>query len=412
MSDYQSAIDWLFIQIPNYQKQGATAYKPGLERIQNLLTHLGNPELKVKSIHIAGTNGKGSVSHIFSSVLQHAGYKVGLFTSPHIFDFRERIKINGELIDESFVLDFIQGNREYFETHEISFFEITTAMAFLAFAENDCDVMVIETGLGGRLDASNVINPALSIITNIGIDHTQFLGNTISAIAREKAGIIKQNTPVVIGQTQSESVEVFEEVAKSKQASIRFADKTPLNHLKTDLLGKFQQRNIHTVLSGVEVLREKNWTISENDFNQGIETVIKTTNFFGRLHLIKHAPDIIVDAAHNVAGIKNLIFEINQMNYSDVHLIYGASDDKEVDEIFKILPKQYKYYFSEFNSKRSVKKEIFDGFAKENKLNYLVFNDLSSAIMQVQKKANTTDLILICGSFYLFEKINEIFFKK
>jgi dihydrofolate synthase/folylpolyglutamate synthase len=412
MDQYQSTLDWLFSQIPNYQKQGGSAYKPGLQRISKLLDRLGNPQSKVKAIHIAGTNGKGSVSHIFSAVLQKAGYKVGLFTSPHIFDFRERIKINGEIVSEEFVIKFIQEHKVYFESNEISFFEITTAMAFLAFAEQDCDVMVIETGLGGRLDATNVLDPVISIITNIGIDHTQFLGNTISAIATEKAGIIKRKTPVVIGETDSDSKNVFQRIAQQNQANIYLSEETALKEFKTDLLGRFQQKNIHTVRIAVAVLQELGWQISEDIFIEAIQEVGRLTNLFGRLQLIEREPDVLIDAAHNFSGMKNLLSEIEARGKENVHLIYGAADDKEIEKIVALFPKSYHYYFTEFASKRSVKVDRMNELGKENQLNSKAFQNLFEAVKMAKSLADKDHLIVICGSFYLLEKINEIFYKK
>lgn len=403
--NYNEVLNWLFSQVPNYQKVGGSAYKPGLDKITNLLEKIGNPHHKLKTIHVAGTNGKGSTSHILASIFQENGYKVGLFTSPHIKDFRERIKINGELITEKTVVSFVEKYHAQFNALNASFFEITTALAFYAFEQNNCEISIIETGLGGRLDSTNVINPEIAVITNIGKDHTAFLGDTIEEIAFEKAGIIKQGKPVIIGETDPKSAPVFIQKAKLENTSIQFADQGELINYKTDLFGNFQQYNIRTALLAVSELRKVGWKLADEKIESALENVKGNTNFQGRLQLINTEPRIFVDAAHNLAGIKNLIAEVNSLNFDTLRIVYGASNDKDVKGIFKIFPKNAKYYFSEFKSARSTKIESYKKLGNDNGLNFKCFEHPLVALNSAKLEASENDLILVCGSFYLFEKI-------
>jgi len=398
---YKETVDWLFKQLPNYQLQGGSAYKPGLDNIKELLKQIGNPEKNLRCIHIAGTNGKGSVSNMLASIFQENGYKTGLFTSPHLHDFRERIKINGQMISEQFVIDFVSQYKDDWEKIEPSFFEITTAMAFAAFKENECEICIIETGLGGRLDSTNVIVPELSIITNIGIDHTAFLGNTLAEIAFEKAGIIKENVPVVIGEANQETRAVFEKVAKEKNAELIFAKQRAA--IETDLAGFFQQKNASTVYTAIKKLRELGWNLSPEKVAEGFKNVRKNTNFKGRFQILTHNPIVLVDAAHNVDGIKVLLSEIAQMEFKKLHLIFGASNDKDVARIFELFPKDAEYYFSEFDSKRSMTTEDFQELAHKNKLKADFFSYSGDAIAAAYQVAEDDDLICVFGSFYLIE---------
>jgi dihydrofolate synthase/folylpolyglutamate synthase len=401
---YKEVVDWLFLQIPNYQHQGGDAYKPGFDRINALLDVLGNPQQRLKTIHVAGTNGKGSVCHIFSAIFQNNGYKTGLFTSPHITDFRERIKINGKLISKDFVVWFVETYQSDILRIQPSFFEITTAMAFLAFEKKNCDIAIIETGLGGRLDATNVILPELSVITSIGLDHTAFLGNTVELIAAEKAGIIKSKTPIIVGYVNDSVYDVIENYAKSKDAPIYRTDPLPSKPEPTDLLGQYQQRNIRTVLLGIELLKFY-WSLDDGRTSEAINYVKKLTNFKGRLQLLSDHPKVIADAAHNLEGVESLLSEIRLLDYSNLFIIYGASNDKDWKEILRRMPREATFSFVEFDSKRSVKLEDFKLEAEMIGIQYKLFSNASNALNHSKLNANTNDLILICGSFYLLEKI-------
>lgn len=401
---YSSVVNWLFDQVPNYQHQGGSAYKPGLERTQDLLTAVDNPEKKIKTIHIAGTNGKGSVSHILSAIFQYHGYKVGLFTSPHIKDFRERIKINGQPVSEDFVVSFYQNNKTRIEAIQPSFFEITTAMAFTAFAAHECDIAIIETGLGGRLDSTNVLLPELAVITNIGLDHVAFLGNTLEKIAAEKAGIIKPKVPVVIGDMNQELHDLFKEIAHERAAAITFSQDKPSSVVETDLLGRFQQDNIHTVLSAVDVLKD-DWNLKEGKVMEALKNVAATTNFKGRLQKIGDEPLIVLDAAHNLEGIKNVLTEVTAFDYAHLYIVYGSSNDKNWQAVLNNFPKDATYYFTEFDSYRSVKRAAFEDLAKKNDLAFKTLSSPAEALRLCKSEARENDLILVCGSFYLMEEI-------
>lgn len=401
---YPEVVDWLFQQVPNYQHQGGVAYKPGLDRTLDLLHAIGDPHKKIKTIHIAGTNGKGSVSHILAAIFQKHGYKTGLFTSPHIVDFRERIKINGEPISKEFVVEFFAQNKTYFLKYRPSFFEITTAMAFHAFAKNSCDISIIETGLGGRLDSTNVLTPELSIITNIGLDHTAFLGDTLELIAKEKAGIIKSGVPVVIGDCEEALYPVFEEKATELNSPITFSQNEASKSYETDLLGSFQQRNIHTAITATVVLKTE-WQLTGEDIARALLNVQGPTNFNGRLQQISKRPKLILDAAHNKAGIENLLIEVGRFKFAKLRIVYGASNDKDWQAILAIFPTEAVYYFSEFGSARSVTLNEFQEAAESYELKYTLYGDVTAALNKCKSEAEPDDLILVCGSFYLMEKI-------
>lgn len=402
---YQEIVDWLFQQIPNYQKQGGSAYKPGLDGVLTLLEKTNNPFRELKTIHIAGTNGKGSVSHILSAILQAHGYKVGLFTSPHIKDFRERIKINGEPIEANFVVDYFNRNKGGIEELGASFFEITTALAFEAFSYKNCDISIIETGLGGRLDSTNVIRPEISVITNIGMDHVAFLGNTLEKIAGEKAGIIKDKVPVVIGDCLEELYPVFKTIANEKASPIHFAHAGgELPFYNTDLLGSFQQRNIHTAIAAAKVL-SKIWSLDDKLIELSLKNVIGRSGFMGRMQQISEQPRIIVDAAHNKEGIEGLLKEVQKLDYEHLRIVYGASNDKDWQSILANFSSKHSYYFTTFDSKRSITRGDFEKELKKIELNHEIFENPSAALNKCKSDAQTNDLILVCGSFYLMEKI-------
>jgi len=401
--NYDSIIDYLFNQLANYQKVGAKAYKPGLDAIHNLLSQLNNPHQGLKTIHLAGTNGKGSTSHILASILIENGYKVGLFTSPHIKDFRERIKINGQLISKQLVVDFVTENKVVFDELNPSFFEICTAMAFTIFKKQNCDIAIIETGLGGRLDSTNVIQPEVSVITNIGIDHTNFLGTTLTKIATEKAGIIKSNIPVVIGEFNDETFSVFHE--KAKKLNSQLSVTTQRKNIKTDLLGQFQQKNCSLALETISILKQNGWFIDDIKTNIALTRVKINTNFNGRLDEISINPRVIIDASHNTDGVKNLFKEIELLEFEHLHCVYGTSSDKDVSEIIKLFPKEATYYFTEFSSERSQKIEVLKNNAKNNNLNFSTYLEPKKALRSAKQVSKVGDLIIVFGSFFILEKI-------
>lgn len=401
---YSEIVDWLFQQIPNYQKQGGAAYKPGLGGILDLLDKTNNPYRNLKTIHVAGTNGKGSVSHILSAIFQAHGYRVGLFTSPHISDFRERIKINGALIESEFVVDYFKENKKIISALDTSFFEITTALAFAAFDFKKCDICIIETGLGGRLDSTNVIQPELSVITNISMDHVSFLGDTLEKIAVEKAGIIKPNIPVVIGDSNPSLYPLFKTKAAENEAEIVLAHESEIPSYKTDLIGSFQQRNIHTAIIGVELLKSK-WKLNDETILESLKKIVSLSNFKGRMQEISKSPRIIVDAAHNKEGIEALLNEVQELDFNRLKVIYGASNDKEWQTILAHFPKEHTYYFTTFDSKRAVSLVEFESVLKNIELKHELFQDPLDALNRCKSVAQTGDLILVCGSFYLMEKI-------
>lgn len=401
MNTYKEVLDWLFVQIPNYQRQGGSAYKPGLKNIEELLTELNNPQELFPSIHIAGTNGKGSVSHMLSAIYQANGFKVGVFTSPHITDFRERIKINGEIIDRQFVQSFITENKGVFETTEATFFEICTAMAFQAFKDEEVDLAIVETGMGGRLDSTNALKPQLSIITNIALDHTKYLGNTLREVAKEKAGIIKENTPVLIGRYQKEIDDVFVKVAAEKNVEIYHADHIDLH---TDLHGKFQKENANTAYKAVRILGEK-FDVDLDKVKLGLSHVATLTNFIGRFQLLDTDPLVIGDAAHNPAAVQNLLAELEYLDFEKVHIILGMSNDKDIKGVFDLLPKDALYYFTEFNSTRSLKKINLEKLGLVYDFEFTICENPLDALRSAKTLANKDDLILIFGSFFLLEDV-------
>jgi len=400
--NYSEVINWLFSQLANYQKQGGIAYKPGLDNIKALLTKIGNPQKQFKSIHIAGTNGKGSTAHILASIAIENGYKVGLFTSPHIKDFRERIKINGVEVSESFVVDFVTRNKAFFEELNPSFFEITTAMAFAAFAEEECDITIIETGLGGRLDSTNVIQPEISVITNIGLDHTEMLGDTLAKIAKEKAGIIKPKTPVIIGEILPETEPIFMSVAQYNDSALY---QSTLNHYTSDLLGDFQQNNLSLAWDTMQILKDKGLYFDDVKSINALKRIKKNTGLRGRLELIQKSPNIILDASHNSDGIERLFQEIGTMKYDKLHCIYGTSNDKAYLQNGKWFPKRAKYYFTSFDSPRSATEDGLNKFGNHHQLDYKYFDSPELALKSAKIEANPNDLILVFGSFFILEKI-------
>jgi dihydrofolate synthase/folylpolyglutamate synthase len=399
--DYQSTLDYLFSQLPMFQRVGASAYKADLNNTIELCKLLHNPQNKFKSIHIAGTNGKGSTSHMLASILQEAGYKVGLYTSPHLKDFRERVKVNGVMITEQDVVDFVIKHQSEFEKINLSFFEWTVGLAFDYFSKQQVDIAVIETGLGGRLDSTNVITPLVSVITNIGKDHTQFLGETLEKIASEKAGIIKVNIPVVIGETQQETKQVFIKKALENNAKIYFADKILENTYESDLKGIYQEKNKKTVLAAIQQLVECRFSISEDNIKKGLLGVVKNTGLLGRWQILSENPLTICDTGHNEAGIKEVLEQIALTKHDKLHFVFGAVNDKEIDSILAMLPKNAIYYFCQAKIPRALDVNVLYEKSKEFDLNGTKYESVEGAIIHAKSRALINDLVFIGGSTFV-----------
>lgn len=399
---YQKTLDYLFRRLPFYQKQGKAAYKTDIKNILTATKHIGNPHKKFKSIHIAGTNGKGSTSHMLASILQEAGYKVGLYTSPHLKDFRERIKINGEMIGEAEVVNFVSKNKRDFEKIDLSFFEFTVALAFDYFAYQKVDIAIIETGLGGRLDSTNIIQPELSIITNIGIDHANLLGNTIEEIAEEKGGIIKENINVIIGRNQQETAATFQNIAKTKNTQLKYA--TP-HRYKSDLKGDYQKENINTVVTTILELQKKGWVISNKNIKSGLLNSIKNTGILGRWQILKQKPLTICDIGHNECGIRKVINQIKKTPHKDLHIVFGMTYDKDTDNILCLLPKETKYYFCQANIERAMDAKELKMKALKYALTGSYFNSVKDAFNEAKRQAKPQDLIFIGGSTFTVAEV-------
>jgi len=404
--NYSETLDWMFGQLPMYQKQGASAYKEDLTNTILLANHLQNPEKEIKTIHVAGTNGKGSTSHFLASILQEAGYKTGLYTSPHLKDFRERIKINGDDISEDFVVDFIASNKSFFEENQLSFFEMTVGLAFDYFRQERVDIAIIEVGLGGRLDSTNIISPLLSLITNIGLDHVQFLGNTIEKIASEKAGIIKPKTPVIIGEYTSETKAVFENKAKETQSEIFFASDLIEETYPSVLLGDYQVQNKKTVLQAIRVLQSQNkFEISEENIKNGFWNVVKNTGLQGRWQQLGTAPKIICDTAHNKHGLEIVMKQLKREKFDTLHFVLGVVNDKDLDDVLPLFPKNAKFYFCKPNIPRGLEASILAEKAASFGLNGKVFNSVTEAYADATEKAIESDFIYIGGSTFVVAEI-------
>ena len=398
--DYKRSVEYLFERLPMYQRSGIAAYKKDIGNIIKACKILNNPQKKIKTIHIAGTNGKGSTAHMLASILQEAGYKTGLYTSPHLKDFRERIKINGKTIDKKYIINFIKENQLEFEKINMSFFEFTVAMAFNYFTDSKVDIAIIETGLGGRLDSTNIINPELSIITNIGLDHTNLLGNTIEKIAFEKAGIIKKNTPIIIGRKQDKTKEIFKSIAKEKNAKLYYND-NPKN-ITTDVKGDYQNENIGTAIKAIEVL---NWNISNEQINKGINNILKNTGLEGRWQKLSENPLTICDVGHNEDGIKNILRQIEKTKFNKLHFIFGSVNDKVLTNVFKLLPKKAKYYFCAAKIDRALQTNILKQRAEEFNLYGDEFSSVNQAYINAKENASKDDLIFIGGSTFIVAEV-------
>lgn len=413
-----------------YSRIGPDAFKKNLTNTLILCEHLNNPQNKFKSIHIAGTNGKGSVSHMLAAILQTAGYKTGLFTSPHLKDFRERVKVNGTMMPEEYVIDFVARIKPLIEEIKPSFFEITVAMAFDYFAKQPVDIAIIEVGLGGRLDSTNVITPELSVITNIGWDHMNMLGDTLEKIAFEKAGIIKKNIPVVVGESSPETLPVFKTIAKEKDAAFFEAENhryvadwkwenqqlsvsvekhhaTDRMVYQLDLPGIYQLKNLITVLEVVSVLRQTGWNINEEDIHKALRQVKKLTGLHGRWELIHQHPDVVLEVAHNEDGIRKVIEHLELTSYSHLHFIIGIAKDKEVEKILSLLPKHAAYYFTQAQMPRALNVEDLKQKAENFGLKGNSFSGVNEALKNAISNASKNDLILVCGSIFLIGEVDQ-----
>lgn len=419
-----------------FSRMGSAALKKDLTNIRMLCQQLGNPHTKFKSIHIGGTNGKGSVSHMLAAVLQTAGYKTGLYTSPHLYDFRERIRINGQMVEEAFVVDFIEKIKPAIEEIEPSFFEITVAMAFDYFAEQKVDVAVIEVGLGGRLDSTNIITPELSIITNIGWDHMNILGDTLQQIAAEKAGIIKDKIPVVIGERRRETETVFKQIAQEKNAAILFAEDSLITkrhiwkddililsvvkfqyspeyevleeeHYFLDLTGIYQTKNICTLLTAIYVLQKRGFKIKIDHIKEGLYNVKKLTGLHGRWEIIHQNPTVVLEVAHNKDGIEQMLQHLKNISYNQLHLIIGMVKDKDSSHVLELLPKEAIYYFTQAHIPRALPASELQQKAQVFSLQGQAYENVNAALQQALHHAVSNDLIIVCGSIFLVAEVNH-----
>jgi dihydrofolate synthase / folylpolyglutamate synthase len=426
--NYQQTTDYLFTRLPMYSRIGAAAYKEDLDNTIRLCNELNNPQKIFKSIHIAGTNGKGSVSHMLAAILQTAGYKTGLYTSPHLKDFRERIRVNGEMINQQFVVDFTERIQHLVEEIEPSFFEITVAMAFDYFRKEQIDIAVIETGLGGRLDSTNIITPEMAVITNIGWDHMSILGDSLEKIAAEKAGIIKEKIPVVIGEILPETAPVFQRAASARNAPLYIASrqfhamewkwenhqiiievaeehKTDHQFFQLDLPGLYQAKNLLTVLQACAVLHERGWKTDMPVIHTALKQVKKLTGIHGRWEIIQQRPTVILDVGHNVDGFQQILKQVEVTSHRELHIILGMVKDKEIPAVLKLLPPTAHYYFAQAPIPRAIDAVTLQRNAAEYKLKGKAFNDVNLALKEARSKAHPDDLIIVCGSVFLVGEV-------
>lgn len=421
---YKETLDWLFAQLPMYQREGQAAYKANLDNTLKLDAHFQHPHQHFKTVHIAGTNGKGSVSHMLASILQEAGYKTGLYTSPHLKDFRERVKINGEMIGEQYVIDFVAQNKELFTDIHPSFFEMTVALAFKYFADSQVDIAVIEVGLGGRLDSTNIIQPLASVITNISFDHMALLGNTLPAIANEKAGIIKPNVPTIAGIRDKDYDFVFEEKAKEYNTTLQFASDNwttrynangtydlcnrqgiRFDSLASELKGLYQRKNIPVVIETVLALRTQGLTISDENVRNGIAKVIHNTGLFGRWQQLADSPYTICDTGHNIDGLTDIVAQITTCKYSTLHFIIGMVSDKDIESVLHILPKDARYYFCKASIPRAMNEEKLAEKAAFAGLRGKTYPTVAEAFTAARNNADPDDMIYIGGSTFVVAEV-------
>jgi len=428
---YQECLNYIFEKLPMFTRVGAVAYKPNLDNIIALCEAIGNPHSQFKSIHIAGTNGKGSCSHMLASALQLNGYKTGLYTSPHVIDFRERIRINGIEIPKENVIDFIDETKQLIENLKPSFFEITVAMAFDYFAKEKVDIVVVEVGLGGLLDSTNIIKPEVSVITNISKDHTNLLGDSIEEIAIQKAGIIKEEVPVVIGETQVETEKIFFSKTILHHSQIFFADKLytvvhqeiiegkmklkimnyttmSIQDYWLDLLGEYQIKNIKTVLTTLDVLKSLGWKVDNNTVMNALSKTKKTTGLKGRFDLVSEKPKIVFDVSHNEAGISELIKQIGKLNYEKLYIILGFVSDKDVQKVLTMFPKSAYYFFSQAQIPRALPYHELQKIAIENELKGQAIATIAESLQQARDLATDADMILVTGSFFNLEEAYQL----
>ncbi|HWK07221.1 MAG TPA: folylpolyglutamate synthase/dihydrofolate synthase family protein [Puia sp.] len=427
--DYPQTLDYLFSKLPMYSRIGAAAYRANLDNTIRLSEFTGHPERKFRSVHVAGTNGKGSTSHMLAAIFQAAGYKTGLYTSPHLKDFRERIRVNGEMIRENFVTDFVQRIKPLTEEIDPSFFEVTVLMAFDYFAQEQVDIAIVEVGLGGRLDSTNIIHPELSVITNIGYDHVNLLGDTLAKIAYEKAGIIKKGVPVVIGEYHPETAPVFEEKAREEEAPLVYADRqrfvsdwtyerhtlvaevthSPVADEKIyyhlDLPGIYQARNLVTVLEAVTLLHGKGWKLPPAAVQSALRQVKKLTGLHGRWELIHEHPDVILDVAHNEDGIRQMVRQIELTDHEELHIVLGMVNDKDITKVLSLLPQAATYYFTRAQIPRALPEEQLAAKAREAGLKGHSYPTVTAALQAAKARAKPRDLVLVCGSVFVVGEV-------
>ncbi|CCZ11688.1 tetrahydrofolate synthase [Prevotella sp. CAG:1092] len=418
--NYQETLNYLYNSTPVFEHVGAVAYKEGLQNTLALDKHFNHPHTNFKTIHIAGTNGKGSCSHSLASILQEAGYKVGLYTSPHLVDFRERIRVNGQCISKERVVKFVEGERKFFEPLHPSFFELTTALAFKYFDEQKVDIAIIEVGLGGRLDCTNIISPILSIITNISFDHTQFLGDTLAKIAAEKAGIIKKGVPVIIGEANEETSPVFQSKANEVNSVIVFAEDNAIvtssspmadggrryylsnnSTLVGELSGDYQERNMNTILCACNILKQMNIIKNDDVIAKGLTNICKNTGLLGRWQTIQNNPTVVCDTGHNVGGWNYLAPQIKRQQCNQLRIVFGMVDDKDINSVMYLLPKNAIYYWTQAKSKRAIKAERVAEIAIKHDLRGEIFDNVEVAYTKALQDSNKDDFVFVGGSSYI-----------
>ncbi len=400
---YDETLEWMFGRLPMYQQKGKEAYTAKLDNILAFSSYLNDPHKNFKCIHVGGTNGKGSSSHMLASILQEAGYKVGLYTSPHLKDFRERIKINGQTAEESYVVNFVENHHKFMVSQKLSFFEMTVGMAFHYFEREQVDIAIIEVGLGGRLDSTNIILPEVSLITNIGWDHTDILGDSLEKITREKAGIIKKNVPVVISEYQEGPAQIFREVAEWMESDIYFGEKEVLREYKTSLLGSYQTKNVKGVITALKVL--PNFQISEDHIIRGLENVVKNTGLLGRWQLLQDSPKIVCDTAHNKEGVAIVVEQLLSESYEKLHIVLGFAKEKNIDAMLPLFPKHATYYLARPNIRRGLDGEVLFAKAQSFGLDSELFDSIPMAFDVAKSKASSKDLIFVGGSTFTVAEV-------